>query len=129
MNRAEASAYILFLEASSTAEGGRPHAVICGNKRGLSSGGLRLSYSGIEMQQGLLHGEGVHLPVDAFPGLECVLQKMPGDSNSERISNDFRVALLIFAPRHQRECDPHGASVDQKLNIHGVCVTSGDSDN
>jgi hypothetical protein len=100
MDRTEVSAYILFLEASLTAEGSRPHAVICGSKRGLSRGGLRLFYRGIEMQQGLLHGERVHLPVGAFPGLECVLQKMPGDSNSERISDDFRVALLIFAPGH-----------------------------
>jgi hypothetical protein len=67
MDRTEASAYILFLEASWTAEGGRPHAVICGSKRGLSRGGLRLFYRGIEMQQGLLHGEGVHLSVDALP--------------------------------------------------------------
>jgi hypothetical protein len=91
--------------------------------------GLRLVHRRVQMLQGLRHGERIHLASHAFSGFECGLQKMPGDGDGERVSDDLGGVFLIFIPRHQRQSDPDRPSINQKLDVHGIGMPGGHGDN
>ena len=80
----------------------------------------------VEVLKGLGDGERVHFLTSAFAGFERPFQIVPGDGDGQRIGNQLPLAVLVFDPRGTGQRHPHGAAIDQKLDIDRVGVPGGD---
>src|SRR5579871_3503620 len=91
-------------------------------------GGFHFGHGCVEVLQGFLHGQRVHVTADAFARLQRSLEVMAGDFYGERVGNVSAGALFVFHPRGMRQRDPNPAPVNQKLVVDGVSVAGGDGD-
>ena len=79
------------------------------------------------MLQRLRHGEGIHFLAAVLTGFNGGLQIVASDLFGKRVCDDFACATLVFLPRRMWQSDPHRLAVGEKLDVHGVGVARGDS--
>jgi len=86
---------------------------------------MRLAGEFVQVFQGFLNGEGVHLAADPFAGFDGPLQVVSGDLDGQGIVHGSASALVVFDPSGMRQSNPGGLAVSQEFDVHGIGVASG----
>jgi len=81
----------------------------------------------LKMVQGLRHGQRIHLAPNSLARFQGSFQVMARNLNRQGIGNHLARAIRVLHPCRMWQSDPHRPTIHQKLDVHGVSVAGGDS--
>ena len=72
------------------------------------------------MLQGLVDGQGIHLPAKALPGFQDRLEEMTGDFLGESVGDHLPGSLLVLHPSRMGQSQPHRTAIHQEFDVHSI---------
>jgi len=85
-----------------------------------------LGHDGVQMLQGLIHRERVHLAAAIQSTFDSSFQEVSRDLDGQRVGDHLAGAPVVLRPGRVGQRDPHRAAIDQEFNVHRVGMAGGD---